>query len=510
MIESHSSLSEKFLKKWFWLYFFTFLMAPTGYIIKIIISGNVSVEELGILYWVISLITLVSALNDFWVSQSMNYFIPKYIEENNYHKVKSIIIFWLSVQFITSLIFLSLFLFWAEFIWENYFKSSDATEVIQVFSIFFLGINIFQTLWTFFMSVQNTFLNKWIEFIRMFATLSIVWVIWYLGASNILFFSYAWLCWLYVWVLFSVIIFVRNYYCTYLKWSHIIKEISFYKEVSLYSAFLFLWSQVTVILSQLDMQMIIYFMWSAGAWYYTNYLSLIGIPFIVIYPIMQFLNPVFADMHAKKDYKTIGKIRTTSTEILTITGIYIIGFFTVFYKQLAYLFFWEAFLISWEILLYSVPFIIFVLLLQLNFVIFSGTGRVKERFKIISIGILINFVLNIILIQKMWIYGAALATGIGWSFIYILTEIKLHSSFPLKISFSMILKNIFWVCWVTTSIYILLQIVQLNSTRLQSFSILSVGFILYLSLFIFINQKKMRMFFQEIKKLKTKTTLWKK
>jgi hypothetical protein len=50
MIDQHSSLAEKFLKKGFWLYLFSFIIAPIGYVIKIVISGELTVSEVGILY----------------------------------------------------------------------------------------------------------------------------------------------------------------------------------------------------------------------------------------------------------------------------------------------------------------------------------------------------------------------------------------------------------------------------------------------------------------------------
>jgi hypothetical protein len=46
MIEQHKTLSEKFIKKGFWLYLFSFIIAPIGYVIKIIISGNISISDL--------------------------------------------------------------------------------------------------------------------------------------------------------------------------------------------------------------------------------------------------------------------------------------------------------------------------------------------------------------------------------------------------------------------------------------------------------------------------------
>lgn len=37
---------SRLLRKNIWIYFFSFLIAPTGYIVKIVISNSVSVEEL--------------------------------------------------------------------------------------------------------------------------------------------------------------------------------------------------------------------------------------------------------------------------------------------------------------------------------------------------------------------------------------------------------------------------------------------------------------------------------
>lgn len=75
MIDEHKSLSEKFIKKWFWLYFFSFIVAPIWYIIKIIISNELTVEEVWIVYSVISLVTLLSSFNDLGLTESLNYFL---------------------------------------------------------------------------------------------------------------------------------------------------------------------------------------------------------------------------------------------------------------------------------------------------------------------------------------------------------------------------------------------------------------------------------------------------
>ncbi len=56
---------------------------------------------------------------------------------------------------------------------------------------------------------------------------------------------------------------------------------------------------------------------------------------------------------------------------------------------------------SGVILQYSALFIVCNFLLQINFQILAGIGRIQERVKILAIGLPINIILNLILIHFM-------------------------------------------------------------------------------------------------------------
>jgi len=157
MIDQYSTLSEKFLRKGFWLYLFSFIIAPIWYIIKIILSGELTVSEVGILYWIISLITLLYTFNDLWMTESLNYFVPKFITKKRYDKVKSILFYAFFMQIATSIIIAFSFYFWADYIANNYFKTDTAKETLKVFAFYFIWINIFGTIWGFFNAIQDTF-----------------------------------------------------------------------------------------------------------------------------------------------------------------------------------------------------------------------------------------------------------------------------------------------------------------------------------------------------------------
>lgn len=142
MLNHTESLAEKFIRRGFWLYLFSFLIGPLGYVVKIILSADLTVEEIGLLYGILSLISLLGVYHDLGLTESLNFFLPKSIVEKNWTQFKSLVAYSLVAQIITStLIGLALF-FSSGYLAEHYFRSPEAVGVIQVFCLFFFGMNI--------------------------------------------------------------------------------------------------------------------------------------------------------------------------------------------------------------------------------------------------------------------------------------------------------------------------------------------------------------------------------
>lgn len=103
------------------MYLFAFLSGPIGYAIKIIISHDLSVSELGILYGVLSFILLVASMNDFGMVESLNYFIPKFVAQGKNEKIKSFFIYGGMAMLITSLLSGSLLYLFSDLLAGAYF-----------------------------------------------------------------------------------------------------------------------------------------------------------------------------------------------------------------------------------------------------------------------------------------------------------------------------------------------------------------------------------------------------
>ncbi len=502
MIDQHKTLSEKFLKKGFWLYFFSFIIAPIGYVIKIIISGELSVSEVGILYGIISLITMISAYNDLGMTESLKFFVPQFVTEKRYDKVKSILFYALFAQITTSLIIASFFFFWADYIANNYFKTETSTEILKIFAFFFIWLNLFQTINQFFLAVQDTFYNKLTETIRIFFIMFSVLFIFFWDLWSLINYSYTWLIWLYIWTLFSIFVLYKKYYSKYFLDTKIIIEKKLIKKISKYASLVFIWASAWTILSQIDMQMVIYILWTIDAWYYTNYLSIIWIPFMLIWPIFALLFPLFSEMYSKWEYDKIRLIKQIFTKnFLAIWVAFNILLF-VFAEIIAYTLFWEKFIESWVILKYSILFLIFKFLFQINFNIMAWIWKIKERVKIIYIAIIFNFIMNLILINFIWVYWAALATWIGWILIWWLWEYFLWKNYITNFDIYFFTKNLFfmWLLWIFSYYYIIPIFEWIN--RLNSLWLLTIYSILWFIIFWIINKKELNFFILEIKKLK--------
>lgn len=160
MLNSEETLSQKFVRRGSWIFLFTLLTAPLGYIIRMVLTGDLSKDEVGIIYGVIGLLTLFSAYNDLGFTESLNYFLPKYIIKKDYARCKYLLTtaFW--IQIVTSTLVGGLFYLSAGFLADWHFKSAAAKEIIQIMSLFFVGLNLMQVSTILFSATQNTRLQK--------------------------------------------------------------------------------------------------------------------------------------------------------------------------------------------------------------------------------------------------------------------------------------------------------------------------------------------------------------
>lgn len=429
MIQNDEGLKEKFVRRGFWIYAFSFVIGPIGYLTKIVLSADLSVAEMGVLYGIIGFVTLVGTYNDLGLTEALNYFLPKFASKGQYGKFRAAVTYAIVSQVATSAVLGTAFYLGADFLGERYFKSPDASAVLKVFCLFFLLNNLIQIGTTIYGSLQRTKSQYAVNFLRAFLSLAFVATLWAGGHGNLIAYSWAWVFPLLVTAAWNAATLYLGIFRKYLAGVPADHSDGLFRKVFAYALWTLITANVGVVLSQIDMQLLLFLKGPEAAGYYTNYLSLVGIPFLFVTPIISFLFPVVSGFAGTGHEEKIVPVRRFFVKYFAAAAIPSSFALGLFGYDFAVALFGEKFAESGRILAWSAPFLAFNFLLQINFQILAGTGKVRERLKILLLGLAVNVPLNLLLIPVFGPEGSALAVGLSWIPVWYLSE-RRCSDFP--------------------------------------------------------------------------------
>ena len=503
-------LSKKLISKWFRAYIFVVFTAPLGYLIRLLASNTLSVSDIWIIYWVISLFSLLSCYNDLWLTESMCYFLPKYRLEWKVWQIKNMI--WLSffMQLISWIIIFCILFFNAEWLAIHHFHAVEATNVIKIMSFYFLWTNLLQVCSSIFVAFQDTFSSGLVWFSNIFSVL-IFSVIFRISAGfNVSLFWLAWIIGVAVWILIWIIQILRKY-------NHLIKlpRDSIDKNLILtqfkYAFWVFLTANVSTLLWNVDQQLVVNKLWTESSWYFTNMLSLLNIFITVVSPLISLLFPITTEISTKKQKEKLKLLETTMYTHFVYLALIIWGIFLVFWQEISVLLYWEKFRFSWELLQILWPFLIFNCLSYLNFNLLAWLWKIKERFKILLISLIFNVTCNLL---ALYVFNMDLHAVISilalsrivqfiWWVLYIIRQ------YPFKFDRKFFLKNflIVWIlCLLLWKIKNISTLFIINQNRRQLLFILAGICIIYIIIIALFNRWKLRFLRNELKNVRKSNT----
>jgi len=450
-LSSNEPLAKKLINKGFWLYFFSYLSAPIRYIIRVIISNSpdVSVSEFWVLYGIISLITLLYTYNDLWLTESLQFFLPRFYLRKQFDNIKTIIYISLFIQIITWVIIALWLWFWSGWLALHYFKSEAASTILKFFCFYFIGTNILQVIQTIFSAFQKTFEYQFIEFIKVLSVTIFTIFFFFIDKWNIEFYSLSRLLWIIIAIIIAVLLYKR-YRNSIIKWKFNRNKSVFNKYIK-YTLWALIWNSIRNLFWQIILQMVVYFLWVESAWYYSNFLSLYGIWITILRPIRSLLYPLTSEYKENSDTKSIEKLIFIFYNYFSIIAISFSTLLIVVGPELSTALFWEKYLLSWKLLSYAWIFLVFNLLASFNSQILTWLWKVKERVFVTWISCLITIIIAIIWIITKGIYWACIAFGIS-NIIYRILSFYLlkRENYKFKVNWIFIIKNILLstILWV--------------------------------------------------------------
>lgn len=412
-----SNLKEIVLRNTFWIYIFAYLTAIFGYLIRIVLSKGLSIEEYGFFYALLGFFGLLSIFCDLGFTQTLNYYGTKFYEQKDFKKIKTLFYYTFFIQMFISLVLSTIIFFIANSLIINYFNYDPAKAIYLKFAlIYFIFMNISSPIITLFHINQNYFKDNLLNFVRTSIALFL--------SCSIYFFSDNLKIAVLSWGFAYVVIFLLAIYLAYKEYPQIKSEKfgydkELFKKIWAYSWPLALSSGAILLLDRIDIQIITYFRTLGEVALYSNAMSIANIIIFAIGPIstmiMSFSTKLIESKQMMELNYFIGKIY----ELIIFFGIPFIFVFILFPKEIIFVLYGQNYVAAASSLQILSIGMLFSLFATINISILSAMGKVKKRLKIMYIIAAVNLTLGLILIPKLGINGAAIATSISFFLMFL-------------------------------------------------------------------------------------------
>lgn len=468
-MEQNEGLSMKGVYLYYLLYF---LVLPMGFLIRTFYSRALTPEEFGMIYALIGFFGFLSIFANFGFSSSLRHFIPKYLVEKNYVKIRNV--FWYSFisQFLLVIVYVILIFLFSSFLVENYFDNQFIEPLLYAFLLYFIFNNFFSFLTDILVAYKKNVQYQTLHFIQLLLILVFSIFFFIYGFENLPFyFSLSW-------GISPLLIFIAYIFIICKNYSYLLKrpryDKSLIKEHFSYSFAMFASAIGMKIILKSDIVMLTYFVSLSSLGFYSNAVSIVDIIVSLFASISILLMPLFSELWAKKSISTITSILYTLYGLILYLVLPLALLAFLFPQYIIETIFGTEYLPGASVLGILALFVIFKIFLHFNLSFINGLGDGKKLIKIVFPIALLNIVLNFILIPQLGIMGAAYSTIASWILLFIFTLLLLVS----RINHFLNVKKIFLIGF-SALIYIFLILLLKDRVDLGNFYITSVLIILF-------------------------------
>jgi O-antigen/teichoic acid export membrane protein len=167
------------------------------------------------IYGVISFVTLLGALNDLGCTESLNYFLPKYIINHEYGRAKYLLKITLIMQALSSIAIAAILFVLAPWLASTYFHEPLLIDILRISGLYFVGINMFHLATVIFSVSQDTKLQKGMEFLKILSTALATCLVFYFGFDRVEPYMWAWVSGVIIGSVIAIYFAYTRYYRVY-------------------------------------------------------------------------------------------------------------------------------------------------------------------------------------------------------------------------------------------------------------------------------------------------------
>lgn len=412
----------------------TMLAAFLGYLVRVLLAKNLSIEDFGLFYAVFSFLGLLGIFKSLGFEKALIKFIPELLHERKTNLIKSSIIYVSVVQLLTNTVVIILIYLFSDYLSVHFFHTPEASIVLKLMAIAFFIDSFAFVLKFSFQGFQKMALFAGIEIVRMVLILAIVFLGFMLNYkifSPIIAYILAPIA---LMLVFTPIL-TRSVFPAFNK-SKFILDRSLFKRLSKYSFFVMTTGVGSMLLGYTDSIVLTYFTDLKSVALYNIALPTANILLHFPRAINGILVPLTAELWAKKK-KALLKAGMESLYKYSIIIIVPLAFIMFSFTDLIISsFFGKEYILAASSMKILIIGFIFGTLNGICLYFFSGIGKPEINSKILFTAAIFNLIGNLILVPVLGIIGAAITTSLSFVIMTAMSlkEIRkfVDAKFPVK------------------------------------------------------------------------------
>lgn len=437
-------LQEKVVKGSFITLSLTLLGSIFAYLIRILYSHTLTIENYGLFYAVFASFNLIVGYGDLGFGYAIVYLLPKYLKQKDYSRVWNIFIYGQTISLAMSLVAAVVLVIIAPFLADYYFKVPGSENLIYILCIYLVVLSVLNGLVQLFTGLQKEKYFSSITATRWFLTLTFSILFFLFDLPNVIFYAFAWAFGHILTAAVFLFLFLNRH--PYLSKNKIIWNSSILRQMFSLAlpALLENFVGTSVIFVETFLLTLIRGVKDVGV--YNVIYPLTSISVILLAPINNLILPLVSHL-MEGERQIIKYLVNRILEIIPFIGIYFSLFLILFPSNIVGLIFGQKWLglVELPLTVLSVGSIGFLISEILGTVVI-GTGKIKARLKVNAILAVFSIILDVFLIWKYGVLGVVITNSLirlalG---IWCLKIVKEAVSFqiPLKFYLKMIIISI--------------------------------------------------------------------
>ncbi len=477
-------MNIKSVKSLFRDIYFTFIFIGLGsifgYLVRVILARNLEISDYGLFYAVVGFFSFFAIFRSLGTSDSLVHFIPKYISEKNWFKIKFSVTLAFLVQLILGFMTSFLFFTFSQQIATYFFHAPGAAQLIRLHSITYFIIGFVDLMLGVFRGFQKPIISSMYDPIRLLFVIVSSLLFLKLGILTVKNTIVAWM----LGYLVLAVIYAMVFYFRYKRIFRI--KLRYFKSVTDdikdYSIPLLFGVGAQILFSRTDVLVLTFFKGSIDVALYEVAFPASQLILIMASPILYVLFPMISKFFFEKNKNMIKEVLHAAYN----AGLFLLApmaLLLMIYPELVIkILFSDKYLQTANAARIMTLGTFFLLFSYINMNILAGMGKIKARTKLMYIVAAFNIIGDIAFVPRFGYMGAISTTAASFFLLWLLSYKALSKELPgFHVKLSAIAKILLSLSVFVISVFLLKMFLDLNMYA-EALIISAVSIAIYLAM----------------------------